>query len=70
MRMRRINVITAREKMAILYYVDSLRSISSHTCWPRGPKKIQQCIRYELENDWKSVAKLLAKVRFHCCLDD
>ena len=27
-------------------------------------------IRYVLENVWKSVAKLPAKVRFHCCLDD
>ena len=26
-------------------------------------------IRYILENDWKSVAKLTAKVRFHYSLD-
>ena len=27
-------------------------------------------IRYALENDWKSMAKLPVKVRFHCRLDD
>ena len=27
-------------------------------------------IHYVIENDWKSVAKLPAKVCFHCCSDD